>query len=88
MSQYGTILYLVVVVAGFYLLFIRPQQKRQKEIAELLGSLEIGDRILSVGGMHGIIRGIDGDEIEVEIAEGVVVRMTRAAIARKSEVGE
>jgi preprotein translocase subunit YajC len=86
MSQYGTIAYLVVVVVGFYLLFIRPQQKRQKEISELLASLEVGDRIVSASGMYGTIRGIDGDEIDLEVAEGVVVRMMRAAVTRKLEV--
>jgi preprotein translocase YajC subunit len=72
-------------VAGFYLLFIRPQQKRQREQNELLATLGIGDRVITASGIYGTITGIEDDEIDLRIAEGVVVKMLKPAVARKLE---
>jgi preprotein translocase subunit YajC len=85
MSQYGTILYFAVVIAGFYLLFIRPQMRRNKEQAALLASLEVGDQVITAGGLYGTIKAIDGDVLKLEIAEGIVVRVLRGAVSRKLE---
>jgi preprotein translocase subunit YajC len=51
------------------------------EQRELLGSLEPGDEIVSTGGLFGVIKSINGDELHVEIAEGLVVRMAKRAVA-------
>ncbi len=85
MSQYGTILYFAVVIAGFYLLFVRPQMRRNKEQAALLASLEVGNQVITAGGIYGTIRSIDADQLELEIADGVVVRVLRGAVTRKLE---
>jgi preprotein translocase subunit YajC len=60
---------------------VRPQRAGARRQQELLGSLEPGDEIVSAGGLYGVIRGIDGEELEVEIADGLVVRMARGAVA-------
>ncbi len=76
---------IVILIVMFVLLWavlIRPQKAKQQRQKELLNSVEPGDEILTVGGIFGIVQGIDeDDELIVEIAEGVHVRMARKAIA-------
>lgn len=79
------LLSLVVIAAAFYLLMIRPQQKRQKEHQALMASLVEGDRVITVGGAYGIVRTLEDSRVGIEIAEGVVVQFDRAAIARRVE---
>jgi preprotein translocase subunit YajC len=71
--------------AVFYFLLIRPQQKRMREHADLVNSLEPGDDVLTNGGIYGTIATIDGQIAELEIAEGVVVRIQRSAVAELIE---
>ena len=82
MSQ---LILLPVFFVVFYFLLIRPQQKRVKEHAELIRSIEPGDDVLTNGGLYGTITTIDGQIAEMEIADGVVVRIQRAAVAELIE---
>lgn len=75
------IIYFALIAAMIYFLMYRPQQAQQKKIRELNAALTPGDRIVTVGGMMGTLRSMDADTVEVEIADGVVVRFTRRAIA-------
>ena len=77
----NAVLVVVVLFALFWLLVVRPQRRQAAEQRELIASLEPGDEIVSAGGLYGVIRSVDGDELEVEIAEGLVVRMARGAVA-------
>jgi preprotein translocase subunit YajC len=77
----GTLIFVVVLGALFWLLLVRPQRAGVRRQRELLESLEPGDEIVSAGGLYGVIRRLDGEELEVEIAEGLVVRMARGAVA-------
>ena len=72
---------IVVLFALVWLLLVRPQRKRSVEQRELLTSLEPGDEIISTGGLFGVIQSAEGDELRVEIADGLVVRMARRAVA-------
>ena len=76
---------LIVIVALFvllWLLLIRPQRKRQVEQQQLHASLEVGDEVLTVGGMYGHVREmIDEDDLLVEVAPGVNVRIARRSVA-------
>ena len=85
MEQYGQILSLAVIAVAFYLLMIRPQQKRQKEHQALMAALMEGDRVVTIGGVYGTVRTLDGDRVGVEVAMGVIIEFDRAAIARKLE---
>ena len=60
---------------------LRPQRRQAAEQRELIELLEPGDEIVSAGGLYGVIKAIDGDELQVEIADGLVVRMARGAVA-------
>jgi preprotein translocase subunit YajC len=83
MQDYGQLLSLAVIVLAFYMLMIRPQQKRQKEHRELVSSLMVGDRVVTIGGVYGSVTTLDDDRIGIEVAPGVVVEFDRAAVARK-----
>lgn len=77
----GTVIVVVLLVALFWLLIVRPQRRQAADQRELLELLEPGDEIVSAGGLYGVITAIDGDELQVEIADGLVVRMARGAVA-------
>ena len=76
---------LIVIVAMFALLWlflIAPQRRRAQAQKELISGVEVGDEILTVGGVYGHVRAIDEEgELEVEIAPGTRVRMARRAVA-------
>lgn len=86
MDQYGQILSLVVLFGAFYLLMIRPQQKRQKEHMALVASLAEGDRVITIGGMYGTVGVIEGNRVGLEVAPGVVIQVDRSAIASREQV--
>jgi preprotein translocase subunit YajC len=67
--------------AIFYFLLIRPQQKKSKEHRQLLANLKKGDRVVTSGGIHGRITGMDESTLTVEIAEKVRVKVARANVA-------
>jgi preprotein translocase subunit YajC len=78
----GSSLIVIVVLFGlFWFLLVRPQRRQAHEQRALIASLEPGDEIVSAGGLYGVIKAIDGDELQVEIADGLVVRMAKRAVA-------
>lgn len=77
----GSLIILVAMFALLWVLLIRPQRKRQQEQQALLSSVDVGDEVLTVGGLYGIVREIDeDDDLIVEIAEGIQVRIARRAV--------
>lgn len=80
---------ILLVVGIFYFLLIRPQQKKAKELRNQLSELRRGDNVLTAGGIIGsVVKAPDGDEITLEIAEGVRVRVVRATITAVLGKGE
>jgi preprotein translocase subunit YajC len=78
----GSSLIVIAVLFGlFWFFLVRPQRRQALEQRALIASLEPGDEIVSAGGLYGVIKAIDGDELQVEIAEGLVVRMAKRAVA-------
>ncbi len=72
---------LIAIFVVFYFMLIRPQQKKAKQHKELLGSVKRGDRVVTGGGIIGTVSKVVTDaELQVEIAEGVRVRVLRATI--------
>jgi preprotein translocase subunit YajC len=76
---------LLIIVAGFalvWVLFLRPQQARQKAAREQGNAIAPGDEVLTVGGLYGIVQDTDEEgDLIVEIAEGIHVRIARRAVA-------
>lgn len=74
---------LLLIGVVFYFLLIRPQQKRAKAQRQLVESISAGDRIVTIGGIHGTVQSIDADTIRLEVAPGTTVTMLRASVARR-----
>ena len=80
---------LVLIFVVFYFLLIRPQQKKAREHREMLGGVKRGDRVVTGGGIIGLVTKVIGDnEIQVEIADGVRVRVAKSTLANILARGE
>jgi len=76
--------FLFIIVIGFlliWLIVVRPQKKRQNQQREMLNELNVGDEVLTAGGIYGTVSALDEDEVTVEIAPNTEVRVARRAIA-------
>jgi preprotein translocase subunit YajC len=71
---------IAILFALFWLLLIRPQRRRQAAQEALIHSVEVGDEIVTAGGLYGFVREIADDELVVEIAPGTKVRVARRAV--------
>ena len=80
-SGFSAFVPLILMFAIFYFLLIRPQQKKAKQHRELLSSLKKGDRVVSNGGLHGVITGLTDDIVTMEIAPKVRVKVSRGSVA-------
>jgi preprotein translocase subunit YajC len=81
----SVILLPVILIGVFYFLMIRPQRRQRVQQQTMLNSLEVGDDVMTAGGIFGTIVDIDEDDdvVTVEIAPGTRVRMIRAGVNRK-----
>jgi preprotein translocase subunit YajC len=77
------ILIFIPLILVFYFLMIRPQRAKMRAHQELLGNLEVGDEVETVGGIIGTIRGMTNDEFMLEAAPGTTLRVSRGAVRRK-----
>ena len=75
-----TLLILVLAMGVIWVAFIRPQKRRQQAQREMLNKIEPGAEVLTAAGIYGKVIEADGDEIHLEIADGVVVKVARRAI--------
>jgi preprotein translocase subunit YajC len=72
---------MVLMLGVMYVLMIRPQRQRQAQQQSMIDGASVGDDVLTTGGIYGTITEVEGDDIVVEIANGVTVHMTRRGIA-------
>ncbi len=72
---------LVLIIAVFYMLLIRPQQKRQKQLQETIAGLKIGDRVVTTGGIIGRITTVKDSSFLILTAEKSMLEIARSAIA-------
>jgi len=87
-SQYGMIVFLVVIFAVMYLLMIRPRQKQQKQHDEMMKELRPGDRVIMAGGIYGQIESIGEETAILKIESGATMKVARNSILGKAEVEE
>jgi len=83
-ASYGTWIWLAILVVAFYFLLIRPQRTRSKKAQELMSSLQRGDEVVTIGGIHGRIKDIREDAIIITIASGVDIKVNKSAVSRKA----
>jgi preprotein translocase subunit YajC len=74
-------LFLIVLLALFVFLFILPNRRRQRAAQQRLRSIEVGQEVLTVGGLIGRVVATEDSELRVEIADGVIVRIARRGVA-------
>ena len=74
-------LFIIVLLAVLWLFLIRPRQRQMREQQRQLAQIEVGDEIVTAGGLYGTVQTIVDDELHVEIAPNVVVRIARRAVA-------
>ncbi|MHB1711427.1 MAG: preprotein translocase subunit YajC [Acidimicrobiales bacterium] len=82
----GTLLILVVIAAGFYFLVLRPQQQKAKRLRQNVQQFEVGDEVLTAGGIVGHIIEVDGDRVTLETSMGASFVVLRQYILRKLNV--
>lgn len=76
--------YLILLgIAGlFWVVMIRPAQARQRAVARLQASVGIDDEVMLTSGIFGVVRALDDESVRLEVADGVTVKVVRAAVGR------
>ncbi len=78
---FSTLIMFGLIIAVFYFMILRPQQKKQKEKVKMLESLNKGDKVITIGGVHGTIVGVEDRTILVQVADNVKIKFEKTAIA-------
>lgn len=78
-ALFGLIPFILMLVV-FYFLLIMPAQRRQKKVNEMLNALKSGDKVITNGGIYGTIVGVEGDALQLRIADQVRIKIARSAI--------
>jgi preprotein translocase subunit YajC len=84
----GTLVMFLLIIFIFYFLIIRPQQKRQKDRQRLLESVQKGDKIITVSGLHGEVVGLDDKTILLKVSDNVKLKFDRSAVNTIVKSGE
>ena len=80
MDNVLAILPLVGIALLFWLILIRPAQRRQRDLARMQRQVEVGDEVMLTSGIYGTVLGLDGDAVSLEVAEGVILKVVRGAV--------
>jgi len=80
----ATFLPLVLMVAVFYFLLIRPQQRRARQQRELVESIDVGDEVVTIGGIYGVVTEVDDETVTLDVGGGSRIRFVKQAVARKT----
>ncbi|MDR1675647.1 MAG: preprotein translocase subunit YajC [Tannerella sp.] len=83
-AGYQSIIMMVAIVAIFYFLMIRPQQKKQKAIQKAREALKTGDKVVTAGGIHGRIKEVSETTMLIEVADGVRIRVDKMSVYASS----
>ncbi len=84
-NMWQTVFFFVLLIGVFYLFFIRPQMKRQKESRKYREGLQKGQKVITIGGLHGKIVEIQETTVTLEVENGVRMRFEKSAIASNSQ---
>ena len=74
--------FFALLILGLYVLAIRPQRARARALAEVRAGLAVGTRVITTAGIHATVTAVEGDDVLLEIAPGVVVRFVSVAVVR------
>jgi len=87
-SLVSTLVMFGLIIAIFYFLILRPQQKRQKEKKRMLDAIKKGDKVVTAGGLHGTVAGLDDKTVLLQVSDNVKMKFERSAIASILKEGE
>ena len=87
-STFGALLPIVAIFLIFYFIVFRPQRKRQKALQEMLKNLRNGDKVITSGGIYGIVAGMKEDKVHLRVADQVKIEISRNAIVAKQTEDE
>jgi preprotein translocase subunit YajC len=76
-------IFFLVMLVFLYVLLIRPQRQQAKRVQEMLQNLQVGDEVITAGGIYGEITGVDDERVQLEIDADVRIAVARRAIASK-----
>jgi preprotein translocase subunit YajC len=76
----ANLLPIILFFVIFYFLLIRPQQKRQRAVQQMQANLKKGDKIITIGGLHGIIDSVDEDKVVIRAGDGTRLTYDRSAV--------
>ncbi|CRK84271.1 preprotein translocase subunit YajC [Neobacillus massiliamazoniensis] len=88
MQGISTIIPLILMFVLFYFLLIRPQQKRQKAVQRMQSDLKKGDKVVTIGGLHGFVDSIDETKVVIKCGDGSRLTYDRNAIREVTEVSK
>ena len=89
MQDLAALLPFLAIALIFWLLVIRPQQRRTRELQGMQQALSVGDDVMLTSGVYGTLTEVDGETVRLEIAPGVAIRVARGAVGRRiDEPGE
>jgi len=81
-----------LIIVVFYFLVIRPQNKKQKDAKKMLENIRKGDRVVTIGGMHGSVESVKEDGVILRVDDNVKIRFSKSAISqvieRKDDAGD
>lgn len=80
------VIFLGLMFGLFYFLMVRPQRKRQKEHQKLVEELKRGDKVITAGGIYGVIESTSEDSIVIRVESGTTMRVARGSVALKQEL--
>lgn len=83
-GSYSFLIMMVLIFVVMYFFMIRPQQKKQKEIAKFRESIKKGDKLVTVGGIYGVVVEVKEQYVLMEIDEGVKIRVDKQCVVKDS----
>ncbi|MEM1173347.1 MAG: preprotein translocase subunit YajC [Pseudomonadota bacterium] len=81
-SPFGFFLPMIVIFAAFYFLLIRPQQKKQKAHTELVSALQVGDEVMTAGGILGKITGVSEHYAVIQVSDSTEIKVQKASVSQ------
>lgn len=78
---FGMFVPMILIMVMFYFILIRPQRKQQKEQARMRDNLRNGDKVVTIGGIHGLVTGTTDRTVSVKVSDGLSLKFDRSAIA-------
>lgn len=81
MSLIASLLPLILIIVVFYFLLIRPQQKRAKEHRQMIENLKRGDKVITIGGLYGVVDSVSPTTVVLKVSENVKLKFSKQSIA-------